>query len=227
MMRAACVLLIYLAACRGKRHVVLDAQDGSPPTLITTCEEAFELGHEGDPCDILEPDCAQDEGCCHQEVVCEIGRLVFSEDCVACTMGCASGLEECPIGTACVGDTCVPCPPSDECPPCPGDLEPVPCSDCACAPPTQCSSDEDCGPSPEASCRLGPLCYCDGPGCCVNACAGPECTTMEAPPEGCTVPCAEPGCETGLCRMQGCYCAGEAWACDTVCTDVPTDECAF
>jgi hypothetical protein len=96
------------------------------------------------------------------------------------------------------------------------------CFPCVCAPPSDCSRDEDCGVE-QGKCYAGAFCwdYCapGDPSCCLgNTCSAPGCE--EPPPVGCfTRGCPmDQHCVPDGCASSSCGCGAEGWFC--------TDDCS-
>ncbi|MCA9605504.1 MAG: hypothetical protein KC619_07905 [Myxococcales bacterium] len=229
MRRGIAILFVLLGACRGERAVVLaPPEPPMPPPPISTCEEALDVGMEGDDCEGLEMGCIRDTGCCFEHVFCELGHLVRFEDCGGC-VDCTID-RDCGPGLWCLpGGLCAPCPPPEDCPPCPDGLTPLvrnECPTCECVPPSECEIDEECGDPMLYQCAIGAFCVCEDPGCCTNTCAPRDCSPPEPPPEGCVVPCDDPACP-GFCRNIGCRCEADAWVCDVECAFDAMPDCGL
>ena len=222
-LRGACLLLVLAAGCRGEHVMVLDRAEP-----ITRCAEALFVGEEGDPCE-FEVGCSTDSGCCQVELFCELGRLIRLEDC----SGCAACVRDTDCGGLawCVGaGECVACPPlPPDAVPCEPPLEHVSRNGCpieACAPPSECQRDRDCGDPASLLCVTGANCPCGDESCCVNRCAPMDCAAVEAPPEGCAAPCVDGTCPTDLCYSANCVCDASGWVCEVRCAlDLPPPRC--
>jgi hypothetical protein len=147
----------------------------------------------------------------------------------SCTAPATCALDSsCKLGELCLGAKCYPCDQVDDgcAAACPAGQSRYPtkrngCPVCECAPPNQCATDADCGPS-GVTCLAGVSCDdgCDGsPSCCHgNMCAPAGCPPLTK------TPCSFAGCPSGLrchttCSAVGCKCdpSSATWMC-TPCT---------
>ncbi len=143
--------------------------------------------------------------------------------------GCSSDAECIPGVEWCESGLCVPCDKSGEtCGiTCLQGWEMYTrngCTPCDCAPPNQCTSDDQCptataGP---AQCYRGNHCWdwcpSDELGCCYgNTCNQPGCS--EPVPVGCLTTGCPLGqtCVTTTCAPSNCHCDGTSWNCDGSC----------
>ena len=233
---AAALALALVAGALAAACVVDDADVLTLGPVLRSCDEVPRRVSDRQACDftgVCNLTLPGSPACCAELVTCSGGALSVHPYCDDGCVSCA-GDAECPRGERlCDGQQCVACPDPSTCEPC-GDgtqlLERNGCVTCECGPPAQCSPADNtpCDPmDPTSTCypglRCGAGCQAGEPGCCLNVCAAPGCSSPA--PLGCDTPCpVELGCQT--CQTAACRCDGMAWTCDAVCAPT-TGACFF
>ncbi len=202
--------------------------------VLVACEEAALRVSDRQACAFVSG-CAipsRDEPrCCTDIVTCADGALTVQQYCAASCATCGADRECEPGRSLCDGDVCVACPDPATCMGCAPGVTPIVrngCTTCECGPPSECELDAPaCGPMGVLTCypgqRCGAGCRPDEPGCCLNVCSPPGCSSPA--PLGCDTPCPpNAGCMS--CQTSACRCDGMTWSCDAVCAD-RTDACFF